>query len=114
MQCRLRLPNQFKKSLAKPKEINGSEKSVRGSKEILESLRSERYLKILRWPWKTNRERCYGLHIKEVWGKTGKDSSIDIDRGRHLSHLELGSIRMVLIFDYILQAHSGGIRAVCS
>ena len=52
--------------------------------------------------------------IKGVRGKTGKSNSIDIDRERHQSHLELGSIRMVLIFDYILQAHSGGGRAISS
>ena len=35
-------------------------------------------------------------------GKTGKGKNIEIDRERHLSHLELESFRMVLMFDYIL------------
>ena len=40
--------------------------------------------------------------INGVRGKSGKGKSIEIDRKRHLSHLELGSIRMVLILGYIL------------
>ena len=52
--------------------------------------------------------------IKGVQSKTGKGKSIEIHRERHWSHLELGSTRMVLIFDYILQAHIGGVRAISS
>ena len=47
-------------------------------------------------------------------GKPGEGNSIEIDRERHYLHLVLGCIRMVLIFDYILQAHSGGVRAISS
>ena len=52
------------------------------------------------------------MWIKGVRGKTGKCKRIEIDRESHQSHLELGSIRMALTFDYILQAHSGGLRAI--
>ena len=39
---------------------------------------------------------------------TGKGKNVEIDREMHSSRLELGSIRMVLIFDYIQEAHLGG------
>ena len=44
MPCLLSLLDQFEKSLVEPKEFNGSQEAVRGSKEILENLRSERYV----------------------------------------------------------------------
>ena len=49
--------------------------------------------------------------IKGVRGKTGKGKSIEINRERRKSHLELENIRMVLIFDYILKAHPDGVRS---
>ena len=52
--------------------------------------------------------------IKGMRGETVKGKRIEIPRERHWSHLELGSTRMVLIFDYILQAHPGGVRAISS
>ena len=45
-------------------------------------------------------------------GKTEKGN--EIDREGHESHMELGSIGMVLIFDYMLQTHPGGVRAISS
>ena len=52
--------------------------------------------------------------IKGVRDKTGEGKSIEIDRERYKAHLDLVSNRMVLIFSYTLQAHSGGVRAVSS
>ena len=49
---------------------------------------------------------------KGVQGKTGKGKSIEIQRERHWSHLELGGITIVLIFDYMLQPHPGAVRAI--
>ena len=52
--------------------------------------------------------------IKSMRGKTGKGKIIEISLERHYSHLELESIRMALIFDYIQEAHRGGVRAISS
>ena len=83
MTCRVtvRLPNKFEKPLVEP-EIRGSEKSVRCSKEILESLRCERYINNLAMALE-NQQRKMLWGIKGVRGKTGKGNSIVIDREMH-------------------------------
>ena len=84
-----------------------------GSEGILESLRCGRHLKKIGMALE-NQQRKMLWGIRGARSKTRKSKSIEIDHGRHQAHLELGSIRMVLIFDYILRAHSGRIRAICS
>ena len=82
MPCLLSFLNQFEKSLVEPKELDGSWEAVRGSKEILENLRSERYLKNLVMALENQQSKML-WGIKSVRGKTGKGKSIEIDLERH-------------------------------
>ena len=57
-------------------------KTVRGSKVVLESLRSERYLKNLATALETQQTKMLCV-IKGVWGKIGEGKGTEIYRESH-------------------------------